>query len=123
MDIKNIPEASLSAVKNKDREGWLALFAEDAIVEDPVGPSDWDAEGKGQRGSAAIAAFYDMFAAFQDALNYEIHHMVARGNEAAAFTTLQITMKDGAITATKVINIYKFSQDGKISSLRSFWNA
>jgi len=123
MDIKELPVSSLSAVKNKDREGWLALFADDAVVEDPVGAFDWDPEGKGQRGKQAIAAFYDMFAAFQDALDYEIHHMEVRGNEAAVFLTLHITLKDGTRTATKAINVYKASPDGKIQSLRSFWNA
>ena len=123
MDMKDIPVASLSAVKNKDREGWLALFAEDAIVEDPVGPCSWDPEGKGQRGKAAIAAFYDMFADFQESLDYEIHHMEARGNEVATFLTLHISMKDGTKTATKAINIYEASPEGKIHSLRSFCNA
>lgn len=123
MDVKDMPVASLSAVKNKDREGWLALFAEDAVVEDPVGPCDWDPEGKGQRGKGAIAAFYDMFSTFQESLDYEIHHMEVRGSEAAVFLTLHNTMKDGTKASTKAINIYKGSPDGKIQSLRSFWNA
>ena len=42
-----------------DKEAWLANFADDAIVEDPIGPSHFDPEGKGHRGKEAIAAFYD----------------------------------------------------------------
>lgn len=30
-----------------DKEAWLANFADDAIVEDPIGPSHFDPEGKG----------------------------------------------------------------------------
>ena len=36
------------------------MFADDAIVEDPIGPSHFDPEGKGHRGKEAIAKFYDM---------------------------------------------------------------
>ena len=38
-----------------DKEAWLANFADDAIVEDPIGPSHFDPEGKGHRGKEAIA--------------------------------------------------------------------
>ena len=43
-----------------DKDAWLANFADDAIVEDPIGPSHFDPEGKGHRGKEAIAKFYDM---------------------------------------------------------------
>ena len=123
MELKDLPITSLSAVKARDREGWLALFAEDAVVEDPVGPCDWDPEGKGQQGKAAIGAFYDMFEAFQESLDFEIHQVEPRGNEVACCVTLHIAMKNGTKTATKAINIYKQGPDGLIQSLRSFWNA
>ncbi len=123
MELKDMPVTSLSAVKAGDREGWLALFADDAIVEDPVGPCAWDPEGKGQRGKAAIAAFYDMFKDFQESFDFEIHHQEPRANEVAVFVTMYITMKDGTKSSTKAINIYKQGSDGRIQSLRSFWNA
>lgn len=123
MEIKDIPTTSLSAVKARNREAWLALFADDAIVEDPVGPCEWDPEGKGQRGKASIAAFYDMFSGFQDSFDFEIHYQEPRASEVAVFVTMHITMKDGTKSSTKAINIYKQAPDGRIQSLRSFWNA
>jgi steroid delta-isomerase len=121
--LKDIPFTSLSAVKAGDRAGWLALFTDDAVVEDPVGPYDWDPEGVGQRGKAAIAAFYDMFSAFQSAFDFDIHHQEPRGNEVAVFVSMHITMKDGTRATTKAINIYRTGPDGRVNSLRSFWNA
>ena len=47
---------SMQAVEAGDRSAWLALFAEDAVVEDPIGPSPFDPEGDGHRGREAIAA-------------------------------------------------------------------
>ena len=43
----------------KDKENWLALFAEDALVQDPIGKSPLDPEGNGHKGIAAIEKFYD----------------------------------------------------------------
>ena len=122
MDVGDLPYASLDAVKSRDRERWLDLFDDDAVVEDPVGPCEWDPEGRGQRGKAEIAAFYDMFAEHQGGFDYAIHHLEVRGEEVALFGSLFITSKDGAESETKVLNVYKRSPEGKIASLRSFWN-
>ena len=43
----------------KDKENWLALFAKDALVQDPIGKSPLDPEGNGHKGIAAIEKFYD----------------------------------------------------------------
>ena len=37
---------SYDAVLKKDKEAWLANFAADGWIEDPVGPSMFDEEGK-----------------------------------------------------------------------------
>src|SRR4051812_34011531 len=52
-------QRSMAAVEAGDRAGWLALFAPDAVVEDPIGPSMFDPDGSGHRGAEGIAAFYD----------------------------------------------------------------
>lgn len=121
MNTADVPTKSLSAVRNRDKEAWLALFAEDAIVEDPVGPAEWDPEGVGQRGKAAIAAFYDMFSARQKAFEFEIHHQVAIGNEVACHLTLRSTFADGQVSEVEPINLYQINDDGLIVALRSFW--
>ena len=46
-------------VSEGNRDAWLDLFAEDAVVQDPVGVSPLDPTGKGQIGKTGIAAFYD----------------------------------------------------------------
>src|SRR5207342_1398639 len=52
-------QRSMAAVEAADRDGWLALFADGAIVEDPIGVSPLDPEGNGRHGKDEIAAFYD----------------------------------------------------------------
>lgn len=42
------------------KEDWVALFAPDGVVEDPVGPSMFDPEGKGHHGHEGIGGFWDI---------------------------------------------------------------
>ena len=65
-----------------DKQAWLDNFADDAIVEDPIGPSHFDPEGKGHRGKAAIAAFYDKAIAPSD-LTFNFEKTFQCGNEEA----------------------------------------
>ena len=63
--VKNAPktparEASIRSMELSmagDGEGWLALFADDAIVQDPYGPSPMDPSGKGRVGKEEIEKF------------------------------------------------------------------
>lgn len=121
MNLADVPTASLSAVRDRNKDGWLALFAEDAVVEDPVGPAVWDPEGRGQHGKGEIAAFYDMFSARQESFDFEIHHLVAVGNEVALDVTMTSRLKDGSVNPVRAINLYRVNEDGKVASLRSFW--
>ena len=61
---------SRDAVVARDKEAWLAVFADDAIVEDPIGPSHFDPEGKGHRGREAIAEFWDKAIAPTDKIEF-----------------------------------------------------
>ena len=124
MNPEDMPLASLSAVKARDKQRWLDLFEDDATIEDPVGVSPTDPTGKGHIGKAAISAFYDTFpldpAAGQ--MDFEIHNIIARGSEAAVDLTLKFIGPDGKLAGSvKALNIYKASPNGKIASLRSFW--
>jgi hypothetical protein len=47
----------MQAVQQKTKQAWLDLFTDAAMIEDPVGVSPLDAEGKGHGGKAAISAF------------------------------------------------------------------
>lgn len=120
MQLKDIPLASMSAVKAGDRAGWLALFADDALVQDPVGPSDWDSSGEGLRGKEAIGGFYDAFSAYLAGFDFEVHHMATGNSEVAVFATMHSTLKDGSRFSTTAISIYDVADDGRIRSLRSF---
>src|SRR6266545_4993514 len=50
-------QRSYAAVGTGVLEEWLKVYAEDAVIEDPVRPSWFDPEGKGHHGHEGISAF------------------------------------------------------------------
>jgi steroid delta-isomerase len=113
-------QRSMSAVQRGAREEWLALFAADAIVEDPIGVSFLDPDGRGQSGKEAIAAFWDR-AIRGNRVEFDIHHSYAAGNEVANTGTITTTVPDGTKAAVEGTFIYKVNTEGRIVSLRAFW--
>ena len=110
---------SLGCVEKKDREGWLAIWAEDGVIEDPVGRSPLDPEGRGHRGIAAIGAFWDKVIAPAE-LRFQIRQTFACGDECANVGTIT-TRVGGMVSRTELVMVYRARGDGKLASLRAFW--
>lgn len=114
--------ASMTAVEAGDKVAWLALFAPDAVVEDPIGPSPFDPDGVGHHGRDAISAFYDTVIAPNEALRFEIHQSMACGNEVANVATATTTLPAGmGKVLTRMVATYRVDDEGLIASLRAFW--
>lgn len=111
-------------VHSKNRAGWLGLYAEDAIIQDPIGVSHIDPEGHGHRGPAAREAFWDNFIAPVD-IRIEILESFAAADEVANHVNLTITMDggEGKTLQQKVHGIFTYHVDaaGKLLSLRGYW--
>jgi steroid Delta-isomerase len=118
---RELGQRSMAAVEARDREAWLALFADDGVVEDPIGPSAFDPEGTGHRGPEAIAAFYDSVIAANESIRFDIRQSFLCGDEAANVGIIRITFAGGSAVEVDGIYIYRRSPDDKISSLRAFW--
>lgn len=113
---------SMAAVEAGDRDGWLALFAADALVEDPIGPSMFDPEGRGHRGVEGIGAFYDTVISSGD-VRFSIRESYAAGSECANVGTITTTFADGSRAIVDGVYTYRIGDDGKIVALRAFWDA
>ena len=111
---------SITCVQNQDREGWLALWHPDAIVQDPVGVSLLDPEGKGHRGIEAITAFYDNVIA-PGQVRFHIRESFACGDECANVGTITTRGEDGTVSRCELVMVYKVDDDGLVLSLRAFW--
>jgi steroid Delta-isomerase len=111
---------SRDAVIARDKQAWLAVFTDDAIVEDPIGPSAFDPEGKGHRGKEAIAAFWDKAIAPTDRIEFCFVDTFCCGNEEANVGSILITMGGHQIT-TEGVFTYKADSEGKLVALRAYW--
>jgi steroid Delta-isomerase len=111
---------SRDAVMARDKEAWLAVFADDAIVEDPIGPSHFDPEGKGHRGRDAISAFWDKAIAPTDRIEFDFRDSFRCGNEEANVGAILITMAGHRIT-TEGVFTYRVNDEGKMVALRAYW--
>ena len=122
LNARELGMRSRAAVHDRDRDGWLDLFAEHAFVQDPIGPSPFDPEGKGHHGRAAIAKFYDEVIAPSQAVDFEITQSYLCGDEVADVGIIRTTLAGGTHQAVvHVVMTYRADGAGKIAALRAYW--
>ena len=97
------------------------VHAEDAVLEDPVGPSFFDPDGKGHAGREGIGAFWDMAIGPLVEFRATIHDSFANGNNVANIGIFSTTLGDGTKADTELVAAYRLNDDGKIQSLRAYW--
>jgi steroid delta-isomerase len=101
-----------------DRESWLDLFSEDAVLEDPAGSHS-------RRGRAGLSAFWDEIHDGKDSgadgLVRMIQGPAVCGLEAAWAFQLRIPRRDRTVLV-EIIDQASFTEDGRIHHLRAFWS-
>ncbi|HEX9553830.1 MAG TPA: nuclear transport factor 2 family protein [Streptosporangiaceae bacterium] len=122
LTARDLARRSQAAVQAKDRQAWLGLFAPDAVVADPIGPSPLDPAGDGHRGLTAIAAFYDTVIAPNERICFEIERSYLCGDEVADIGIIRTTLPGGRHEVL-VRGVYTYRADGagKLAALRAFW--
>lgn len=114
-------QMSNATVAKGVKEDWLALFAPDALIEDPVGPSFLDPDGKGHRGPEAISAFWDSYVGMITDFQFHITDSFANGPSCANVTAITTKMHDGSTMRIDCVLIYTVDEGGLITSLRAHW--
>ena len=122
MTARDLARASQAAVKASDRAAWLGLFAPDAVIEDPIGPSPFDPDGRGHRGPAAIAAFYDTVIAPNELITFEIENSYLCGDEVADVGIIRTVLPGGQhVAVVHGVYTYRSNGAGQLAALRAFW--
>jgi ketosteroid isomerase-like protein len=106
----------MSAVEAGRRDEWLELFADDAVLEDPVG------HVPARRGKAEIADFWDSGIAALEEVRFEVRRMHDGGREALVVTAVSIRAPGGASATYDAVLHYALDDAGGIVSLRAFWD-
>ena len=112
--IKETLEKYIQLVDASDVDGIIALYAEGAVVEDPVGTEP-------HVGIAAVDAFYRNGLG-QMKVNAELTGQVrtTTANEGAMPFVVRVDGEQGKMDI-HVIDVMKFNDDGKIVSMKAYW--
>ncbi|HKT02866.1 MAG TPA: nuclear transport factor 2 family protein [Rugosimonospora sp.] len=114
-------QRSYDAVGRKAKDEWLALFADDAVLQDPAGPSMFDESGDGHRGRAAIGAFWDTAIAPVRSFHFTVTDSFANGPYCANVATFSTVLPDGSQVDTELVATYQLGADGRIATMRAYW--
>jgi ketosteroid isomerase-like protein len=124
---RRVSRLSMTAVAEGRKDDWLALFAPDAMVEDPVGPSMLDPEGKGHRGADGIMRFWDQNFGAISRFHFLVRDSFANGPCCANVLTITMWLGGGgpdgggATMTVDCITIYTINDEGQITSIRAHW--
>lgn len=111
-EIRAIVTSYVDMMCSSDVDGIMALYAEDATAEDPVG-------GEIKVGIEALREFYS-FAAPQ--LHVELKGPICvSGNKAAFLLLAKHTMED-MVVYLDATDVFAFNDEGKITSMQAYWN-
>lgn len=108
----DVADNYMKFLTEKNLEGILSLYAEDATVEDPVGSEIVS-------GKKALRKFYGG-AVKMDLVLKRTGPVRYTGGEAAFPFRLWMEV-DGEATVTDIIDVFKFDDEGKIISMRAYW--
>jgi steroid delta-isomerase len=116
--IRGMIEAYQATFNSGDREGWLALFTDDGMLEDPAGSPS-------HKGREGLSEFWDeIHKGRSDGVARRVRMIqgpAVCGLEAAWAFELQIPLGDKTVMV-EIIDQAAFDEDGRIRSLRAFWN-
>ena len=116
-------QSSWRCVQAHDREGWLALMADDVVIEDPIGKSVTNPGGTGIRGKDEVAAFFDTnIAANQLTITCEETFPSSSPDEIAHVLVLHSKFDNGLTSRVRGVFTYRVNAEGLITSMRGYWN-
>ena len=97
-----------------DLDALVALFTDDATVEDPVGSPVHE-------GKAAVRQFYESAHALADSIELRGLDITLVCGDQAAFAMEIRPLIGGAEFVLEAIDVMTFTDDGRIRSMRAFW--
>jgi steroid Delta-isomerase len=114
---------SWSRVHAKDKDGWLALMADDVVIEDPIGKAFTNPDGTGVRGKDGVSSWWDNSVGLAT-INITCQETFPSSspNEIAHILNLRFTFDNGVTRGVRGVFTYKVNDAGLLTNLRGFWN-
>jgi len=105
----------LDSWRNGDSQARAALFADNAVVEDPVGAPVIE-------GKTALLAFWQRTDAYPTKFEPTLENILVCGNEAMVRFSMHIDVVGVASGTLHILENFKLDKSGKIMKLRAFWD-
>lgn len=115
-------QASISLASAKDKQAWLALYAEDAVLQDPVGVSPFDPTGNGHQGKQAIEQFWDTVIGPSNVSLSASKRLHSGDHHCAVLQTAVNTLDGGSRIELEMVATYAVNSAGKITEMRAYWS-
>lgn len=98
-----------------DAQLYASNFAEDGVLEDPVGTPP-------VQGRQAIAASFSNLAALVSQGKAKVQEVIPGGQEAIVNWKINVVTTTGKKITIDGMGVFKFDQTGKLQSVREFWD-
>jgi len=108
--VRTAVDGYAAAYNSDDRDAFLALWSDDAVVEDPVGTPP-------HVGREAIGAFWDGVHQLSEQIRLTRIRVHLVGSEAAMVFEIHAT---GMVI--DAVDTFEVDDDGRITSMRAYWD-
>lgn len=105
-----------ATLREGDRAGWLAAFAEDAELADPVNAPP-------ATGHAGLEGFWDRMMGMFERVELIEGEILVAGRHAAAAWTGRNTARNGKVADFTGINTFEVDEAGKLRRVAGYWDA
>ncbi len=112
--IRATVDAYVDAYATNDRAAFMALWAPDAVLEDPVGTP-------AHQGIDAIGAFWDSAREMADRIVLKPTSITVAGSEAAMVMEINAHIGAGGMVI-QAVDIMRCNEAGALESVRAFWD-
>ncbi|MBW2290818.1 MAG: nuclear transport factor 2 family protein [Deltaproteobacteria bacterium] len=122
-ELLEIVKASPACVAKHDKEGWLRLFARDAVVEDPVGSAPNRRGVMGGKSQDEVGRFYDTFIGPNE-IRFEVKEDIVSGAHVLRDVVIHTRLSNGFEIAVPAHLLYEMKEeDGevRIARLAAHW--
>jgi len=109
-------EAHCRLLSDGNKKDWLALWSDDAVIEDPIGAPPYV-------GKASLAtAFWDFIQNLSPMSLRLDRAVIVRGNEGVAIIFGTLTVDGKLAPIGPIVDHFLFDENDKIIRMRAFWN-
>ena len=112
--IRATVDAYVDAYARNDKAAFLALWAPDGVLEDPVGTPV-------HQGTEALSAFWDGARELADQILLSPVAVIVAGDEAAMVFEIHAEIGDGGVVM-QAVDVMRVDEDGRLASVRAYWD-